>query len=44
VQVNGVGGLQMELWQVGYLDEFVKVYAISSTRVDILSFSEVEEL
>lgn len=44
VHVNGVSGLQGKLDQVGYLDDFFEVYTSDSTRVNILSFSEVEEL
>jgi hypothetical protein len=44
VQVNGVGGVQMEVRQEGYLDEFFEVYASDTMRVNILSFSKVKEL
>jgi hypothetical protein len=43
VRVNGVGGVQLELKQVGYLDDFFEVYASAETKVNILSFAEVEE-
>ncbi len=44
VQVDGVGSVQMEVRQVGYLDEFFDIYASNTMTVNILSFSEVEEL
>jgi hypothetical protein len=27
LKVNGVGGIQLELSELGYLDEFIEVYA-----------------
>ena len=44
VRVNGVGGVQLELRETGYLDNFFQVYTSTHTRVNILSFSDVEEL
>jgi hypothetical protein len=44
VRVNGVGGVQIELRKAGYLQDFFEVYASEDTRVNILSFSEVEEM
>ncbi len=44
VRVNGVGGVQMELSKAGYLQDFFEVYASEDTLVNILSFSEVEEM
>jgi hypothetical protein len=44
VRVNGVGGVQLELRKIGYLDNFFQVYTSTETQVNILSFSEVEEL
>ncbi len=44
VQVNGVGGVQMEVREAGYLDGFFEVYASDAIKVNILSFLEVEEL
>jgi len=42
--VNGVGGVQLELRETGYLDIFFQVYTSTKTRVNVLSFSDVEEL
>jgi hypothetical protein len=44
VRVNGVGGVQMEVREAGYLDGFFEVYASDAVKVNILSFLEVEEL
>jgi hypothetical protein len=44
VRVNGVGGVQLELRETGYLDNFFQVYTSTETRVNVLSFSDVEEL
>ncbi len=44
VKVNGVGGQQLKEDRTGYLDEFFHVYASEETRVNVLSFAEVEEL
>ncbi len=44
VQVNGVGGVQMEVREAGYLDGFFEVYASDAVKVNILSFAEVQEL
>jgi hypothetical protein len=43
VRVNGVGGVQMEVREAGYLDGFIEVYASDAVKVNILSFLEVEE-
>jgi hypothetical protein len=43
MHVNIVGGIQLELKQAGYLEDFFEVYASTETRVNILSFAEVEE-
>jgi hypothetical protein len=44
VRVNGVGGIQLELRETGYLDNFFQVYTSTKTRVNVLSFWDVEEL
>jgi len=44
VKVNGVGGLQLTVDHMGYLDEFFRVYASNETKANVLSFAEVEEL
>jgi hypothetical protein len=44
VWVNGVGGVQLQLRETGYLDNFFQVYTSTETRVNVLSFSDVEEL
>ncbi len=44
VKVRGVGGVQLELDQVGYLQDFFEVYSSNEARVNILSFTEVEEV
>ncbi len=44
VKVRGVGGVQLELDQVGYLQDFFEVYSSNDARVNILSFTEVEEV
>ena len=44
VRVNGVGGMQLELQETGYLDNFFQVYTSTETRANVLSFSDVEEL
>jgi len=44
VWVNGVGGVQLELQEMGYLDNFFQVYMSTQTRVNVLSFLDVEEL
>jgi hypothetical protein len=44
VGVNGVGGVQMEVREAGYLDGFFEVYASDAVKVNILSFLEMEEL
>jgi hypothetical protein len=44
VKVKGVGGVQLKLNQVGYLQDFFEVYSSNKARVNILSFTEVEEM
>jgi hypothetical protein len=44
VKVRGVGGVRLELDQVGYLQDFFEVYSSSEARVNILIFTEVEEV
>jgi hypothetical protein len=44
VRVNGVGGMQLELQETGYLDNFFQVYTSTETRANVLSFSDVEVL
>jgi len=44
VRVNGVGSVQLELRETGYLDNFFQVYTSTETRVNVLSFLDVEEL
>jgi hypothetical protein len=44
VKVKGVGGLQLKVDDMGYLDQFFHVYASDETRANVLSFAEVEEL
>jgi hypothetical protein len=44
VKVNGVGGLQLQVDHMGYLDDFFRVYASNETKANILSFSQVKEL
>ena len=44
VKVNGVGGLQLTVDHMGYLDEFFRVYASNETKANVLSFAKVEEL
>jgi hypothetical protein len=44
VKVNGVGGLQLQVDHIRYLDDFFHAYASEETRAKILSFTEVEEL
>jgi hypothetical protein len=44
VRVNGVGGVQLELRETGYLDNFFQVYTSTEMRVNVLSFLDVEEL
>jgi hypothetical protein len=39
-----VGGVQLELWETGYLDNFFQVYTSTQMRVNVLSFLDVEEL
>jgi hypothetical protein len=36
--------MQLELQETGYLDNFFQVYTSTETRVNVLSFSDVEEL
>jgi hypothetical protein len=43
VRVKGVGGTQLIVDQVGDLDGFFEVYASEHTRVNILSFANVED-
>ncbi len=42
VHINGVGGLQLMVDRKGYLEDFFDVYASDHTKVNVLSFSEVE--
>ncbi len=41
--MKGVGGVQLELNQVGYLEDFFEVRASDEAHLNILSFTEVEE-
>ena len=36
--------MQLELRETGYLDNFFQVYTSTETQVNVLSFSDVEEL
>jgi hypothetical protein len=44
VRVNRVWCVQLELRETRYLDIFFQVYTSTETRVNVLSFSDVEEL
>jgi hypothetical protein len=43
VRVNGVGSIQLTVDRKGYLEDFFDVYASEHTKVNVLSFSEVED-
>jgi hypothetical protein len=44
IKVKGVGGIQMMVDQVGDLPVFFQVYASAQTKVNVLSFADVEDL
>ncbi len=44
VQVSGVGGVQLVAKETGYLEDFLRVYASSDTRANVLCFSDVEDV
>jgi len=43
IRVCGVGGVQLIVNQIGMLDGFFEVYASEKTKVNVLSFAEVED-
>jgi hypothetical protein len=43
VRINGVGGHQFTIEEMGYLDDFFHVYASTETHANILSLTEVED-
>jgi hypothetical protein len=44
VHMNGVGGQQLMVDRKGYLEDFFDVYASEHMKVNVLSFSEVENM
>ena len=42
--MNGVGGQQLMVDRKGYLEDFFDVYASEHMKVNVLSFSEVENM
>ncbi len=44
INVNGVGGPQLKVNQVGHLPDFFEVYSSQDTKANVLSFAEVEDL
>jgi len=43
IRVCGVGGVKLIVNQIGMLDGFFEVYASEKTKVNVLSFAEVED-
>jgi hypothetical protein len=43
IRICGVGGVQLIVEHVGMLDGFFEVYASEKTKVNVLSFAEVED-
>ncbi len=44
IKINGIGGYQMTIWDVGYLPNFFDVYCSLEVKVNVLCFAEVEDL
>jgi hypothetical protein len=44
IRVSGVGGVQLILNKVGFLDVFFEVYSSTETKANVLSMAAVEEL
>jgi hypothetical protein len=44
IKIKGVGGVQLIVDQVGFMEGFFQVYASSDTKANVLSFADVEDL
>jgi hypothetical protein len=44
IKINGVGGYQLTMKEVGYLPNVLNVYCSPDVKINVLCFSEVEDL